>query len=344
MTKAESRCHGQYGGTSTRQRPLSLVTMAEEAVAATCRSRLTAGDPDPTEIQVAVRCAESAASTMMGTTTQSSDPVQCNICLSTRSEGAAPQPLRCSHAFCQPCLQRHVEVVRSAGNEAWCPTCRRSIEAEDLRSFGLPAAGSAEIPAPPEAGASHGRRASSARWPWQLSAQRRAERAFRLAARKAHLKYCPGCSSMIEKHEGCDHMTCRCGCDFSWKEARPVVPCNKVHFGCDDEGIMRFWGHTCPGCSRAARVKLATMRTAEFVVVAPVAASAAAVGVGVAAVAMVVPAVVLAPAAIAYEPVRRFKGKQVNPFARGMASGAMAVGLGLYYCVLAENDESHAGA
>ena len=30
-------------------------------------------------------------------------------------------------------------------------------------------------------------------------------------------KYCPHCSNVVEKAEGCDHMTCRCGCEFCYK-------------------------------------------------------------------------------------------------------------------------------
>ena len=46
--------------------------------------------------------------------------------------------------------------------------------------------------------------------------ERRAERLFRRAARRAHLKRCPGCSAVIEKRLGCDHMRCRCGQMFCY--------------------------------------------------------------------------------------------------------------------------------
>ncbi|RIB18173.1 hypothetical protein C2G38_1368122 [Gigaspora rosea] len=32
----------------------------------------------------------------------------------------------------------------------------------------------------------------------------------------SRLKQCPNCVSRIEKNEGCDHMTCRCGHQFCW--------------------------------------------------------------------------------------------------------------------------------
>ena len=34
-------------------------------------------------------------------------------------------------------------------------------------------------------------------------------------------KRCPTCRVPIEKDGGCDHMTCRCGCQFSWSTLRP---------------------------------------------------------------------------------------------------------------------------
>merc|ERR1719491_417830 len=101
------------------------------------------------------------------------------------------------------------------------------------------------------------------------------QRAFRQAARRAHLKYCPRCSAIIEKHRGCNQMKCSCGEIFSWSSAESVATCRQVHF--EGRGPCRFWGHTCHGCSRRAKGKLAVVRTAEVVVLTPVAASAVAV-------------------------------------------------------------------
>jgi hypothetical protein len=48
-----------------------------------------------------------------------------------------------------------------------------------------------------------------------------------LAAQK--FTRCPRCGNGVEKNTGCDHMTCRCGLNFSYviemeKNAKPAVP------------------------------------------------------------------------------------------------------------------------
>jgi len=38
------------------------------------------------------------------------------------------------------------------------------------------------------------------------------------------VKRCPKCNEYIEKNGGCDHMTCRCGHEFSWQTRKPWRP------------------------------------------------------------------------------------------------------------------------
>ena len=34
---------------------------------------------------------------------------------------------------------------------------------------------------------------------------------------KGSAQYCSGCSQLVEKNGGCNHMTCRCGRQWCWK-------------------------------------------------------------------------------------------------------------------------------
>lgn len=36
-------------------------------------------------------------------------------------------------------------------------------------------------------------------------------------------KPCPGCKRLIERTEACNHMTCKCGCEFCWTCGGPFV-------------------------------------------------------------------------------------------------------------------------
>jgi len=256
---------------------------------------------------------------------------ECAICLGTAPAGArsggsgAPSiTLACGHPYCPPCLLEHAKLSIVAHRAPWCPQCRERLTPAELREVGLPEDVAASVANLPEGEAIAGAAAAAPLTRQQRRAARRLDREFRRAARAAHLKRCPSCRAPIEKTQGCDHMKCRCGNHFNWSKAETVVPCRKLHWG-PSNGLGRYWGRTCKGCSIIANAKLAAWRTAGVSVAVPAAAATAAVAVtGVASVALV-PAVVCAPFAAAYEPYKRLRGKHSNPFAKGMRSGVMGL-------------------
>jgi len=114
-------------------------------------------------------------------------------------------------------------------------------------------------------------------------------------------------------------MHCRCGHSFAWNTAQSVVPCRTLHW--NQEGV-HAWGHTCHGCSRVATAKLAAARTVVCLCAIPV--------VTVVGAAASVPAVVFAPLAALYEPLKELKVSETNPFAQAMMYGPLVVaGCGL---------------
>jgi len=264
---------------------------------------------------------------------------ECPICLGTRGAGTTKVALRCSHVFCQDCLDQHIATALSAGRNAWCPLCREPLDSADLPMAAVAVANSSNndddddddgsLPPPP----------------LNPRAERREARQFRRAARRAHLKRCPSCNAAIEKNEGCDHMICACGHHFSWDAAEAVAPCTCLN-------MDTFWGSTCEGCSKRAKVKLCAYRAATATIGIPTAAAAGAVagavagtavvaagvagtavtavGLSSAAVVAAVPAVVCAPMAAVYEPVRRLRKKSANPFKEHMGDGARLVAMGAF--------------
>lgn len=193
--------------------------------------------------------------------------------------------------------------------EPWCPACRQAIREDESEALGLgdlAREAAVQTPSPPSP---------------LLGSRDRAqrERTFARFAQRRHLKLCPRCSAAIEKNEGCDHMTCRCGHHFNWSTAATVVPCNRVHIGGNFNTLMgAFWGRTCQGCSCSAKAKLAVWRPfgtflgagASLLAMGVLTSSAAVVAVGTTAVA--------GPLALAYEP---FRGHRRNHFGRAVTGG-----------------------
>lgn len=59
-------------------------------------------------------------------------------------------------------------------------------------------------------------------------------------AKRRKWKPCPTCGQMIGRSEGCDHMRCRCGCDFCYKCGKPFMS--------EVRSSSSTIGDTCEGC------------------------------------------------------------------------------------------------
>lgn len=194
---------------------------------------------------------------------------ECAICLGTDDECSITASLPCGHEFCKPCLHRHVVAELLKRRNAWCPTCRQPIEDEEVEQLCPEALGEVHD----RAGSGDAEIAASPPATW-IERKMQAYH-FRRAAQRAHLKYCPQCRFAIEKNDGCNHMTCRCGHEFDWAAAETVVTCHRVHRG----SKFFVWGSTCPGCSALAKVKLAALRTTVVIGAVPTVVIGAAVSV-----------------------------------------------------------------
>mmetsp|Transcript_73966 Transcript_73966/g.192059 ORF Transcript_73966/g.192059 Transcript_73966/m.192059 type:complete len:320 (-) Transcript_73966:125-1084(-) len=83
---------------------------------------------------------------------------ECPICLGTRGAGTTKVALRCSHVFCQDCLDQHIATALSAGRNAWCPLCREPLDSADSPTAAVAApnnnhSGTPPPPPPPPAAA-----------------------------------------------------------------------------------------------------------------------------------------------------------------------------------------------
>lgn len=52
-----------------------------------------------------------------------------------------------------------------------------------------------------------------------------AEELFEQFVKGKNFKQCPKCRRWVEKTQGCDHMTCRCGGEFCYKCGGPYRNC-----------------------------------------------------------------------------------------------------------------------
>ena len=134
----------------------------------------------------------------------SHNAVTCAVCLDTL-EGAL-ETLPCGHVFHTVCIEQSIQSALRHKRTASCPLCACPLAEPCTRRP-----------------SGHRNRRESARV--LASRQQEDQRLFLSAAEQLGLKLCPACGAAIEKRRGCDHMTCRCGCEFSWRHARPVARC-----------------------------------------------------------------------------------------------------------------------
>ena len=128
--------------------------------------------------------------------------VTCAVCLDT-VDGIL-EALPCSHVFHSTCIERTIQSAVREARAASCPLCECTL-AEPARAR--------------RSSTGHGPQCAASR----AVAAREDEQLFLSAAVQIGLKLCPACGAAIEKRRGCDHMTCHCGCHFSWSRAQPVA-------------------------------------------------------------------------------------------------------------------------
>lgn len=180
--------------------------------------------------------------------------------------------LSCGHDFCTGCLAQHVTNEMRKEQEPWCPICRQTLGSDPAAQPIIRAAAEEVLSEQSEAQRlAQEQEIPRTWWQRQIEAHR-----FRRLARNSQLKYCPGCSKIIEKNGGCNSMTCRCGHRFRWDKARPVAPCHHCHA---HDSKFSVWGSCCPSCTVLAKTQLVALRTVVAISAVPVGAAVAAVAI-----------------------------------------------------------------
>jgi len=133
----------------------------------------------------------------------------CAICLFEVGYEGPPQTLRCGHAYCRPCIGRHVATTLAENRPPGCPLCKRSLSAAEAQACCPSATNGAArqfwaLPGGPPSSSVSAAPSTSALTDAEVLA--------------LGMRRCPRCRTPIEKTGGCDNMTCRCGCRFKWSE------------------------------------------------------------------------------------------------------------------------------
>jgi len=236
----------------------------------------------------------------------------CPICLEAPSK---PLALPCMHIFCTSCICRYGRTLAQQRLPLSCPCCKEVVPSVDVEAR-LPEVWSVQRRRPTSTTA-------PPMQPWwvngghvSLTPEGRRELA-RASGLRARLRYCPRCAAPVAKNGGCDHMRCVCGCDFSWRSARPVN--RSCHM------------HTALRC--AERAVGAAGKTLAVAAGGTAILGTAAVVLPVAATVVSVPAALCGPLALVYEPIRRTRiaraglpsRSRANPFTKAAGVGAKAV-------------------
>jgi len=187
---------------------------------------------------------------------------ECAICLET-SDPSIKVMLSCGHLFCRSCIFQYVEKQSLEQRKTNCPQCKRELQDFEVKTLlNLPDSQSDALLT-----AIQQRADSSAHDGSAAAAHRIAAAAARLEdcellhmAHARDMKHCPSCSVLIQKNGGCDHMTCRCGHEFSWS----AVPTPATGLACDcvhPHPRFGVWGMTCDNCTWSALSRLTARRT-----------------------------------------------------------------------------------
>eukprot|EP00359_Climacostomum_virens_P010151 CAMPEP_0204913564 /NCGR_PEP_ID=MMETSP1397-20131031/11378_1 /ASSEMBLY_ACC=CAM_ASM_000891 /TAXON_ID=49980 /ORGANISM="Climacostomum Climacostomum virens, Strain Stock W-24" /LENGTH=103 /DNA_ID=CAMNT_0052084807 /DNA_START=183 /DNA_END=490 /DNA_ORIENTATION=- len=59
------------------------------------------------------------------------------------------------------------------------------------------------------------------------------DKMFYILAYSEKFKQCPLCEYWVEKSEGCDHVKCKCGCEFCYR-------CGGLHNRCECNGFSNY--------------------------------------------------------------------------------------------------------
>eukprot|EP00580_Thalassiosira_gravida_P019316 CAMPEP_0201666856 /NCGR_PEP_ID=MMETSP0494-20130426/10372_1 /ASSEMBLY_ACC=CAM_ASM_000839 /TAXON_ID=420259 /ORGANISM="Thalassiosira gravida, Strain GMp14c1" /LENGTH=390 /DNA_ID=CAMNT_0048146391 /DNA_START=40 /DNA_END=1213 /DNA_ORIENTATION=+ len=145
----------------------------------------------------------------------------CSLCCDNVSTDESTTLTACNHQGCKVCMTKWIEKLEysSQVTSPTCPFCRSSIhDVEVIAILGRPFK-EREAPTRPDIDEID-----------ELTLQWLTEQTT----------LCPGCGSRVEKDNGCDHMTCLCGCEFCFECGRVRCLCSNgggTTYGAEEEPI-----------------------------------------------------------------------------------------------------------
>mmetsp|Transcript_34434 Transcript_34434/g.63491 ORF Transcript_34434/g.63491 Transcript_34434/m.63491 type:complete len:278 (+) Transcript_34434:48-881(+) len=135
----------------------------------------------------------------------------CYMCCDKVSTNESIILTACSHRGCNSCTTKWIKKQEDSGQatSATCPYCRASTHDDDVIAIlGRPFKQREALTRPANEEIDD----------------------LTLQWFNDQTKLCPGCGSRVEKLDGCDHMTCLCGCKFCFE-------CGEVRCICADDGV-----------------------------------------------------------------------------------------------------------
>mmetsp|Transcript_39516 Transcript_39516/g.85222 ORF Transcript_39516/g.85222 Transcript_39516/m.85222 type:complete len:355 (+) Transcript_39516:38-1102(+) len=134
----------------------------------------------------------------------------CSMCCDHVSADESIILQACSHQGCKACKTKWIKIQEESGQSTapTCPFCRADIDNDDVVTvLGRPFKQREAIARPTD------------------------EEIDELTLQwfNDQTTLCPGCGSRVQKVDGCDHMTCLCGCEFCFE-------CGSIQCLCSDNG------------------------------------------------------------------------------------------------------------